>query len=91
MAKGCNTYVDALTAIEAFRREVERACKDAYIRHEKRLLETMGLELDECKLYDHADYLEDRLVELGSVAPPNRASCCTSTCNGVRVKTKRQQ
>jgi len=65
MAKGCSTYVDALTAIEAFRREVKKVCEGAYLRHAKRLLEVMGLDPEECELYDYADDLEDRLAELG--------------------------
>jgi hypothetical protein len=63
--KGCSTYVDALTAIEAFRREVKKVCKGAYLRQEKRLLEVMGLDPGECEIYDYIDDLEDRLAELG--------------------------
>lgn len=75
LAKGAKSYLDALTAVEAFRREVEKICQGAYDRHEKRLLAVMGIGPDECKRYEHSDDLEDREVELGVCRSAGEGQC----------------
>jgi hypothetical protein len=42
LAKGASSYVDALTAMDAFEQEVERICRAEYERHESALKAAMS-------------------------------------------------
>jgi hypothetical protein len=64
LSQGTKSYLDALAAIEAFRGEVEAACKGVYVRHEAELLKSIGLETEECERYEYDDP-EEPLAELG--------------------------
>jgi len=64
LALGAKSYLNALTAIEAFDSEVEAICRGVYHRHEARLLDQMGL--DPADLDRHTlPSPEDREAEIG--------------------------
>ena len=72
LSRGCKSYVDALTAIESFEREVESICRAAYEHHKEALERAMGLRNPECRSFRNTDFLADRELELGARWPAQR-------------------
>jgi hypothetical protein len=70
LAKGASSYVDALTAMDAFEQEVERICRAEYERHESALKAAMGIsDSVKCGSYRNARRLADREAGCGVRRP----------------------
>jgi hypothetical protein len=62
--RGAERYLDALAAVKAFEREVQRTCTEVYQRHAAELAEQMGLDAAECEQYIEPEP-EERYAEVG--------------------------
>lgn len=53
--RGAGRYLDALTAIAAFRGEVQDMCTEIYEHHAAELAAKMGLDAEDCEAYEEDD------------------------------------
>jgi hypothetical protein len=53
--EGAKSYIDALTAVEAFEGKVRRVCKEAYEKYKPELVSKMGLKDAVCKDHNNKD------------------------------------
>ena len=53
--RGAQSYLDALTAIAAFRGEVQSICTDIYDHYKEELATQLGLDIEECEPYAEDD------------------------------------
>jgi len=71
--RGAERYLDALAAVEAFEREVQRTCTEVYQRNAPELAKQMGLDAAECEPYSEPEP-EERYAEVG-VSRPAQKDC----------------
>jgi hypothetical protein len=71
--QGAERYLDALAAIEAFERDVQRTCTQVYQQHATELAKQMGLDAAECEKYCDNDP-EERCAWVG-VSRPAQKGC----------------
>lgn len=65
VATGAQSYLDALVAIEAFRKAVQEICEGAYNRSRPRLSKAMGLDDKDCFAYSYDRRLADGKASVG--------------------------
>lgn len=68
LQQGASSYLDALAAVEAFRRRVKSICWQAYERHDYDLKKWVGIGKSECELWDDP-YPDERCADLGIRLP----------------------
>lgn len=66
--RGAERYLDALTAIAAFRSEVQEMCKKIYTHHAAELAAQMGLDDKDCEPFAEDDP-DERWAEVGILRP----------------------
>jgi hypothetical protein len=71
--RGADQYLDALTAIAAFRGEVQDMCTEVYKHHASELATLMGLEVEDCEAFDD-NSPDERWAEVG-VSRPAQKDC----------------
>ena len=70
---GAKRYLEALTAIAAFRGEVQDMCTEIYKHHAAELAAQMGLDDEDCEVFDEDD-ADDPFAEVG-ISRPAQKDC----------------
>lgn len=65
LSEGAKSYIDALSAIEAFEGLARGACKAVYEKYKPQLVSKMGIRDADCHDHDNKDDLANGIAELG--------------------------
>jgi hypothetical protein len=74
--KGAGSYLGAIVATQAFDKEVQDICRDAYTRNAPALISQMGLDSAEPEPYKYDEDAGEHGVELGMSRPAQKGGCC---------------